>query len=74
MDEIPPPTPSKDTPLLQLQQQQPSQRNKLSSVKTKPKKKPQALKPPELEHIPKLLPVFAEIMRPLLLLRKGPSS
>jgi hypothetical protein len=32
------------------------------------------LKPPELEHIPKLLPVFAEIMRPLLLVRKGSSS
>lgn len=62
MEELPPPTPSKDVPLVQ-QQQQPPQRNKPSSIKTKPKKKPlQALKPPELEHIPKLLPVFAEIV------------
>ena len=61
IEELPPPTPSKDAPSLQHQQQQPPQPNKLS-LKTKPKKKPQALKPPELEHIPKLLPVFAEIV------------
>jgi len=72
MEELPPPTPSKDAP--PVRQQQPPQRNK-PSIKTKPKKTPpQALKPPELEHIPKLLPVFAEIMRPLLLVRKGSSS
>ena len=65
MEEVPPPTPPKDTPLVQQQQQQqqPPHRNKPSSVKPKSKKKPpQALKPPELEHIPKLLPVFAEIV------------
>ncbi|KAF9462670.1 hypothetical protein BDZ94DRAFT_1260957 [Collybia nuda] len=35
--------------------------------KSKPKpKKSGALKPPELQHIPQLLPVFVEMMRPLL--------
>ena len=59
MEEPPPPPPPKDAPPVQ---QQPPQRNK-PSLKTKPKKKPiQTLKPPELEHIPKLLPVFAEIV------------
>ena len=67
-EELPPPPPSKDTPPVQKQQQQQqqqspqAQRNKPSSIKNKPKKPPQALKPPELEHIPKLLPVFAEIV------------
>jgi hypothetical protein len=61
-EELPPPPPSKDAPPVQ-QQQQPPQRNKPSSIKTNPKKIPsQPLKPPELEHIPKLLPVFAEIV------------
>ena len=56
----PPPPPPKDDP--PVQQQQPPQRNR-PVLKTKPKKKkPQTLKPPELEHIPKLLPVFAEIV------------
>jgi hypothetical protein len=58
MEELPPPPPPKEAPVQQL----PPQRNK-HSLKTKPKKKPpQTLKPPELEHIPKLLPVFAEIV------------
>jgi hypothetical protein len=57
MEELPPPTPSKDVSPVQQQPPQPP------SIKTKPKKKPpQALRPPELEHIPKLLPVFAEIV------------
>jgi len=34
--------------------------------KGKGKKAPEALKPPDLHHIPKLLPVFTEMMRPLL--------
>jgi hypothetical protein len=62
MEELPPPLPPpKDTPPVQQQQQQRPQRNK-PLLKTKPKKKPQTLKPPELEHIPKLLPVFVEIV------------
>jgi hypothetical protein len=58
----PPPPPPKDAPLVQQQQQQqqqPLQNNK--PLKKKPKKKP-LLNPPNLEHIPKLLPVFAEIV------------
>ena len=62
MEELPPPPPPppKDAP--PVQQQQSPQHNK-PLLKTKPMKKPQqTLKPPELEHIPKLLPVFAEIV------------
>jgi hypothetical protein len=55
MDEPPPLTPSKDAPV-----QRPLQPNK-PLPKKKPKKKPM-LNPPELEHIPKLLPIFAEIV------------
>ena len=62
MDEAPPPPPPpKD---VSLQKQLPPVNN--SSYKTTTshqKKKPaQTLNPPELEHIPKLLPVFAEIV------------
>jgi len=38
----------------------------LKSRKGKGKKAPEALKAPELRHIPQLLPVFTEMMRPLL--------
>ena len=57
MDE-PPPPPPKDAPPVPL-------RLNVSSSKTKSsakKKSAQTLSPPELEHIPKLLPVFAEIV------------
>ncbi|KAF8165323.1 hypothetical protein B0H34DRAFT_793725 [Crassisporium funariophilum] len=67
----PPPTPSKDAPRpLQVEQQgvKPSTSSKPGVPK---KKKPaQILKPPELQHIPQLLPVFVEMMRPLLRARQ----
>ncbi|KAF8812463.1 hypothetical protein BYT27DRAFT_7182909 [Phlegmacium glaucopus] len=72
-DEPPPPLPPKDAlPVQQL----PPQRNASSSKTVPPKKKKpaQTLNPPELEHIPKLLPVFAEMMRPLLRVRQQSSS
>ncbi|KAJ7507837.1 hypothetical protein B0H11DRAFT_2314475 [Mycena galericulata] len=34
------------------------------------KKKPETIKPPDLQHIPRLLPIFKEIMRPHLLPRQ----
>jgi len=59
--ELPPPPPPKDTSPVQ---QQPPQRNASSSKITplKKKKPAETLNPPELEHIPKLLPVFTEIV------------
>ena len=66
MEGLPPLPPPKDAPPVQ---QQPPQRNK-HLLKKKPRKKPlQTLNPPELEHIPKLLPVFAEIVSRTILSR-----
>ncbi|GLB33834.1 putative PX-associated protein [Lyophyllum shimeji] len=45
-----------------------------SSPKKKRKKSAQALKPPELQYIPQLLPVFVEMMRPLLRPRQEPRT
>ncbi|KAF8897555.1 hypothetical protein BD779DRAFT_1491491 [Infundibulicybe gibba] len=56
-----PTTPSMSSPL----HQRPSP--PVSPPKAKPKpKKPETLSPPQLQHIPQLLPVFTEMMRPLL--------
>lgn len=58
MDEPPPLPPPKDAPPVPLRLDV-----SLSKTKSSPKKKSaQTLSPPELEHIPKLLPVFAEIV------------
>ncbi|KAF8655309.1 hypothetical protein AX16_003206 [Volvariella volvacea WC 439] len=44
--------------------------NKTSTSSQPKKKQKETLKPPELVHIPQLLPIFTEMMRPLLSLRK----
>lgn len=60
-DEPPPPPPPKDG--RPVQQQPPGFKTSPPKTKSPPKKKPtQTLKSPELEHIPKLLPVFTEMV------------
>jgi len=41
------------------------------STKGKARQAPVTLKPPDLHHIPRLLPIFVEMMRPLLLPRQS---
>jgi len=66
----PPPTPGKD--LRQQSQLSPFPRTEVQKGTTglKKKKPEPALKPPELHHIPQLLPVFVEMMRPSLRVKK----
>lgn len=80
-NDSPPPVPAKDTVLKSHQQptlnlntshsaQSTNHSEKLKSKEDRPaKKQPQTtLKPPELEHIPKLLPVFVEMVSLLKLI------
>ncbi|PPQ77762.1 hypothetical protein CVT25_011197 [Psilocybe cyanescens] len=72
-DGPPPPVPLKDLPLEKNQVPDSTPLNvppKSVTVAPKKKKLTQGLKPPELQHIPQLLPVFAEMMKPLLRLRQ----
>ncbi|KAH9482684.1 PX domain-containing protein [Psilocybe cubensis] len=69
-DDSPPPVPSKDSPSEQYRAMNSTTPNASPhnvSLKAKRKKVSQGLKPPELQHIPQLLPVFTEMMKPLLL-------
>jgi hypothetical protein len=47
----------------------PPSRTLLQTPKIKPKKTPEALKPPELIHLPKLLPIFVEMVSRRLIIR-----
>ncbi|KAF9567302.1 hypothetical protein CPC08DRAFT_740197 [Agrocybe pediades] len=69
-DSRPPPVPPKPQP--QQTSHSPSDPNSNPKPSAPKKKKvvPQAMKPPDLQHIPHLLPVFIEMMKPSLRIRR----
>ncbi|KAJ7129642.1 hypothetical protein C8R44DRAFT_83981 [Mycena epipterygia] len=64
------PLPPSPSPMSSTEHVSPS-RSRPPPPKRKPRKKrPETIKPPDLQHIPRLLPIFKEIMRPHLLPRQ----